>query len=110
MSTFTDKLKHAFAIEPEYDSAVRGLPDLLEKLAAAVVKRGMETPAIIVLESMVPLSFLGSQAMLAAWPLVRMASDGADYREVAEALEDRKTVRLRADRIEQLANSEPVSS
>lgn len=78
---------------------------MLETIARKVVERGMETPAMILLESMVPLSFLGSQAMFAAWPLVKMAADGADYGEVARALEDRATMRLMADRIEELANA-----
>jgi hypothetical protein len=105
MSTFMKRLKHAFAVEADYDVSSRGLPSGLEKIAREVVDRGMETPAIILLESMVPLSFLGSQALFAAWPLVKMAADGSDYREVARALEDRRTLRLMADRIEELAAS-----
>jgi hypothetical protein len=105
MTGFKDKLTHAFGIEPEYDVEHRGLPEVLERLAREVVSRGMETPAIIVLEAVVPLCFLGSQAMIAAWPLVSLASSSSDYREVADALEDRRTVRAMARRIEELAAS-----
>lgn len=106
MSTFVKKLKHAFAIEPEYDVREKGLPDGLDRIAREVVARGMETPAIILLESAVPLSFLGSQAVVAAWPLARMAGRGEDFSEVAEALEDRRTLRAMADRIEALASGD----
>ena len=63
----------------------------------------METPAIIFLESTAPLSFLGSQVMHAVWPLIQLAAVGDDFAEVAEALEDRRTVRQLVERIEELA-------
>ena len=72
MSIFVEKLKHAFSVKPDYDVREKGLPEGLERIAREVVERGMETPAIILLESAVPLSFLGSQAVVAAWPLARM--------------------------------------
>lgn len=106
MGALLDQLRHAFAIEPETPIATGLLPDALERLARAVVARGMETPAIVFLESVVPLSFLGSQAMLALLPFVKLASIDADYREVARALEDRRSLRLLASRIEELASAE----
>jgi len=105
MGAILDELKHAFAVEPETPLAAGELPASLERVANAVVARGMETPAIVFLEAAVPLSFLGSQAMLALWPFVKLASIEADYREVAEALEDRRALRMLAARIEELAAS-----
>ena len=49
--------------------------------------------------------FLGSQALHAFWPFVKLASIEGDYREVARALEDRRTIRRLATRIEELAVS-----
>jgi len=79
------------------------LPAALERLAKAAVERRMETPAIILLESIVPVAFLGSQALAAVAPLVRMLGFGDDCGEIALAFEDRRTARLLADRIEELA-------
>jgi hypothetical protein len=103
MGAILSTLRHAFSVEPETRLAADQLPPSLERIANAVVERGMETPAIVLLESLVPLSFLGSQAMFACWPLVKLAAIGEDYREVAEALEDRRALRLLALRIEELA-------
>jgi hypothetical protein len=105
MSAFMEQLRHAFAVEPETRLRAGALPDPLERLARAVVDRGLETPAIVCLEALVPLSFLGRQAMLALWPFVKLAAIEADYRQVAEAFEDRRALRLLADRIEELAVS-----
>jgi hypothetical protein len=108
MTSLAQKLRHAFAIRPA-DAPEPRLPEVLERLAVAIVDRGMETPAIIFLESIVPLSFLGSQALHAIWPLVQMAGAGGDLQEVAEALEDRRTVRQLAQRIEELASADRES-
>ncbi|MCP4599433.1 MAG: hypothetical protein GY847_02670 [Proteobacteria bacterium] len=103
MGRFLDELKHAFAVNPDPDEKDLDLPEPLERLAKSVVERGMETPAIILLESVRPLSFLTGQAMVAAWPLVKMAANWDDYSQVADALEDRRTVQILASRIEALA-------
>jgi len=103
MSTFVETLKHAFAVRRT--EAPAALPAALERFARGVVERRMETPAIIFLESVVPLSFLGSQAMCAASPVARMLGAPGDFEEIAEALEDRGTVRRLALRIEELAAS-----
>ena len=105
MGAFIDSLKHAFAVEPELPAKTTGLPAALERIAGAIVDRGLETPAIILLQAVVPLSFLGSQAMFACWPLVKLASIEADYREVAAALEDRRTLGRLASRIEELSTA-----
>jgi len=106
MGAILDELRHAFAIEPENRLVEGELPSSLERIARTVVDRGMETPAIVFLEAATPLSFLGSQAMFALWPFVKLASIEADYREVAGALEDRRALRLLAARIEELAAAE----
>jgi hypothetical protein len=100
MSTFVETLRHAFAMRRPEEAV---LPAALERLARAAVERRMETPAIILVESIVPVAFLGSQAMAAVAPLAKLLGFGDDCEEIALALEDRRTVRLLADRIEELA-------
>jgi hypothetical protein len=43
---------------------------LLDKLAKAVVGRGLETPAILALEMHKPLAFLGAQTLIVATPML----------------------------------------
>jgi hypothetical protein len=100
MATLIETLRHAFAVRP---AGAPTLPPALERLAEAAVARRLETPAIVLLESMVPVVFLGSQALAAAAPLARLLGVADDVDEIALALEDRRTVRLLADRIEALA-------
>jgi hypothetical protein len=100
MSTFVETMKHAFSMRRAGEAA---LPPALERLARTAVERGMETPAIILVESLTPVAFLGSQAMAALAPLVRILGFGDDCAEIALALEDRRTVRRLADRIEELS-------
>ncbi|MCP4677450.1 MAG: hypothetical protein GY854_18445 [Deltaproteobacteria bacterium] len=103
MGWLLKELKHAFAVGPSSTNEKKILPSSLERLAQAIVDRGMEIPAIILLETVRPLNFVTGQTMLAAWPLIKMARDWTDYREVAEALEDRRTLGDLAARIENLA-------
>jgi hypothetical protein len=103
MNRLVDELKHAFAVGPDPERDPRALPPALERLARTVVERGMETPAIIFLDSLTPLSFLASQTMHAFWPLLELVGRADDLPAVAEALEDRRTLRCFAERIEDLA-------
>jgi len=105
MGWLLKELRHAFAVGPNPAGEKRVLPSSLERLARAIVDRGMETPAIILLETVRPLNFVTGQTMLAAWPLIKMAHDWIDYREVAKALEDRRTLGDLAARIEELAGA-----
>jgi hypothetical protein len=100
MSAFVETLKGAFSMRRAGPPA---LPQSLERLARAAVERGLETPALVVVESAAPLSFLGAQAASAVWPLARMLGCGDALPEIAAALEDRRTLRALADRIEALA-------
>src|SRR2546426_2847551 len=62
LSGLTARVRHAFAVEPEGQPLSPEDVALLERVAATVVERGMATPAILFLESVGPMSFLGSQA------------------------------------------------
>src|SRR5438445_5243030 len=62
LSGLTARVRHAFAVEPEGQPLSPEDVALLERVAATVVERGMAMPAILFLESVGPMSFLGSQA------------------------------------------------
>lgn len=85
-------LRHAFAVsEPQ-----RELPEedrvLLERVADAIVKRGMAAPATVFLESMGPMNFLGSQALHFVSPIIECALNAKEVAQVAHLLERRDTI------------------
>jgi hypothetical protein len=106
MGSLKEVLAHAFAIGPGPAGGSPELPAVLERAAGGIVARGLETPAVVALESLAPLGFLGGQAMLAAGPLVSALFPGDDWHEAAVALEDRRILRRFAERIEQLARGD----
>jgi hypothetical protein len=103
VSLIVEKLQHAFGVGPEPDGELLRLPTLLEKLAVQIVERQMETVAIVLLESIKPLNFLAGQTLHGVMPLIKMVGGTKNYREVANALEDRRTLGLLIRRIETLA-------
>ncbi len=82
------------------------LPDeqeaVLEKLAKQVVKRGMTVPAIIFLESVRPLNFIASQAMVFFEPIVQTVFNFKDYDNLRLALEERQSIEILLLKIEEL--------
>ncbi len=87
-----DGFKHAFAIEgvnvEDCDTA------LIRKLADYVVRRNMSVPAIMFLESVKPLNFVGSQAMVFFRPIISRFFTSAEYDKLATILEKREVIDL----------------
>ncbi len=79
---------------PEEENAV------LEKLAHKVVDRGMTVPAILFLESVKPLNYIGSQAMVFFEPIVQSVFNFKDYDTMRIALEKRETLEILLVKIE----------
>ena len=65
---------------------------LLERIAEATVRWKMTVPAILFLESVKPLSFVGSQTMYFFEPMVRAIFAVPDYERVAALMERRENV------------------
>ncbi len=65
---------------------------LLERVADAVVQRGMATPATLFLESVGPMNFLGSQALYVLTPILELAFSNEEVAQVAHLLERRETI------------------
>ena len=78
-------------ILPEDVSAEEG-ERILKKVADEIVSRRLTAPAIFVLESYSPLSFIGSQAMIALEPFIHAIFDLPDYRKFALMMERRGNV------------------
>jgi len=73
---------------------------LLDRLADLTVRNRMTVPAILFLESVKPLSFLGSQALHFFEPMVRAFFSVPDYDRVAALLERRESLEALLVRIE----------
>ncbi len=75
-----------WSVSPERQKA------LIEKLATKIVEMRLTAPAIFLLESSKPLSFLGSQALVFLQPVVQAVFPFKEYQEIAVMLEERENV------------------
>lgn len=94
-----DGLKHAFAtdvVKFEDDEVA-----LIKKLADYVVKRRMSVPAIIFLESVQPLNFIGSQSMVFFRPILTQFFSNDEYNKLSDILEKREVINMLISEIEQ---------
>ena len=66
----------------------------LERLARWLARRSLSVPAILFLESVKPLTFVGSQAMFFFEPMVKIFVGGAGYTRFARLMEDRGNVEV----------------
>ena len=73
------------------DQNVTNQDDEFDAWALSLTERGLATPAILLLELLKPLSFLGSQLLIVADPLLE-ALVGNAGRRYARLLEDRRNV------------------
>jgi hypothetical protein len=93
---FKAGVRRAFAMPPDRPLSADDVA-LLERVADTVVRRGMAAPAVVFLESMAPMNFLGSQAVHFFAPLVDVVFPQREVERVGLLLERRETlVRLAA--------------
>jgi len=83
--------KHAFAVEKprpfsEEEEA------LLLRLVRFVVRRGLGTPAILFLQTVLPLNFIGAQALVFFKPFATAIFNPVDYERFTALLERRETI------------------
>ena len=93
-------LRDAFSMEQFHEPLTDEEVALLDKIAAKVVKRGMSVPAILFLETVHPLNFVGSQAMAFLEPMVKAVFSAEEYVAFRKILERRTGIEALVDRIE----------
>jgi hypothetical protein len=98
-------LRHAFAVRPEGDDLTIDDLALLERVAEAIVTRSMAAPAMLFLESMGPMNFLGSQALHFLSPIIECVLSGTELAQVARLLERRDSIHRLTALIETKAGS-----
>ena len=100
--SFWQRLRDAFSLEPDYEPLTEREIELLDKIARFIVRRRMVGPALIALESVKPLNYVGSQAMAFFEPMVRALFSGAEYSELRRIFERRQSIETLLQRIEKL--------
>jgi hypothetical protein len=93
-------LQHAFAVKGEHNGLSAEDLVLLERVAEAVVTRGMAVPAVLFLESLGPMNFLGSQALHCLTPILDAIFPQREIEQVACLLEKRTALAYLASLIE----------
>jgi len=84
--------QHAFAVSAETQAFSEDDLRLMERVATLIVTRGMAAPAVVFLESLGPMSFLGSQALHFFTPIIDVAFNAGEVEQVARLLERRDTI------------------
>lgn len=82
------------------------LSGLIEKVAREVVRLGMAAPAVMMLELNKPLTFIASQSLLVAIPVLGAFVEPAKLGRLSEAMKNTANVDRLIDRIEELADEE----
>jgi hypothetical protein len=89
-----NEFAHAFAVTPIEPAFTPEDIALLEKVARAIVRRGMTMPALLFLESLGPLNFLGSQVLHGLRPFLDLVCNATEMERLAGILERRDSVPL----------------
>lgn len=94
-------LKDAFAIQkPGSVPLTPRQEEILERLASKVVEWRMAVPAVLFLESVKPLNYVGSQVLVFFAPIVNTVFTIKDYDEFVALMEERGSIELLLKRIE----------
>lgn len=90
-ATACAELSHAFSTAPVVEAFTSEELTLLDRVATAVVQRGMAAPAVVFFESLGPMNFLGSQAVYFLMPIMEWSFHAKEVERVAHLLERRET-------------------
>jgi hypothetical protein len=90
-------------VTPGFDVTVEQRDAIIDSIARSVVNKGMEMPVTLLLEVGKPVSFLFSQALLLAGPLLYPFFGVERIDRFAGFLNSRENVEKLIERIEQLA-------
>ena len=87
MQSILKLLKNALSLERYQRPLTESDRQLLNRLAREIIQREMQIPAIFILESAKPLSYLGSQALAFFQPILSGLFVGNDYKQIQNILE-----------------------
>jgi len=75
---------------------------LIDKIATEIVERDLTAPAVFLLETSKPISFIGSQVLLFLEPIIQSIFEFKSYKDIQVLFEDRENVERLIQRIEAL--------
>jgi hypothetical protein len=75
---------------------------LIDKAARFIVERKLTPAALMTIESLRPLNFIGSQFMYLIMPFAEIFFNARQYQEFAAMMEDDEYIKLLMDRIDEL--------
>lgn len=99
MSRLRSALAHAFALSGQDSRLDAEDLALLDRFARLIADRGLATPAIFLVESLVPLGFLASQLVHALTPMMGMVAPPDEIERLARVLERRDAPTVFIDRL-----------
>lgn len=103
--SLAEKIKFAFSTGADEEfNPTEEQKAVVEQISEEVVKRKMATPALIFLETMRPLNYIGAQVMHFFKPFISAIMTTDKYNRFAEFLENRKSVDYLCERIEYFEN------
>jgi hypothetical protein len=93
-------MRHAFALDGPHGPLSEEDRALLQRLALTIAARRMGVPALLFLNSIKPLNYIGSQAMAFLRPFLTPLFNRADYERLTHIFERRAGLSALADAIE----------
>ncbi|MBN1550520.1 hypothetical protein JW979_03575 [bacterium] len=98
---FKSSVSKAFRVEAEEPFQPNPQQEkIIRKLAEWVVRKRLTVPAIMFLESVIPLNYIGSQVLVFFNPFVTAFLNSNDYSALQEMLEDRGAIPVVIEAIE----------
>jgi len=76
--------------------------EIVEKISRYIVKKRMAAPALMTIESLRPLNFIGSQLLYFLAPFAEVIFNAKEYQEFAALLEKDEYIKLLLKRIDEL--------
>lgn len=99
MSRLRSALAHAFALSGQDSRLEAEDLALFDRVARLLADRELTTPAIFLVESLVPLGFLAGQLVHALTPVMGMVVSPDEIERLARLLERKETPALFIDRL-----------
>ena len=94
-----------FGIDMDTPLTGEQIDSIVDSIARKIVDRRLEVPAVLLLETHKPLSFVASQATLVAMPMLAPLVGAQRMADFSKILADRANVELLISRIEELAGA-----
>lgn len=84
--------------------------EVIDSIAKKIAGRRLETPAVLFLDMHKPLSFIASQSMMVALPLLGPIFGAQSMADLSKILADRENIELLIARIEEMSAANDKSA